>query len=300
MSIIGFFKKIFESDTVEEALRKWLEEREERRKNEGKLPEEPKLPEKPKPKPDTPEVLVLPEEPKLPPEPKLPEEPTTPSPLPPEEEEEELEEEVEEVFTVQKLKIIFPTTPTSTFELYVDSINQLCEKYNINNLNRRAMFIAQIGHESAYFKYVREGLKMSAARIKAVWPNRFATEEDAAPYANNPEALANKVYSNRMGNGTEESGDGWTYRGRGLIQVTGKENYSAFARSIGMSLDEVVSYLETPAGAVESAFWYWKTRNLNECADADDIRTCTKKINGGYTGLEDRTRLYTKAKQVLA
>jgi putative chitinase len=294
MSILGFLKKLFESDTVEEAFRKWSEEKKGERKNEGKLPEEPKLPEIPK----LPDLPKLPEEPKLPDLPKLPEEKpevvippvvVPPVVVPP---------VVEKVFTTQNLKKMFPTTPDATIALYVDALNELCFKYDINTLNRRAMFIAQVGHESGGFKYVKESLNMSAARICAVWPNRFATEEASAPYANNPEALANNVYSNRMGNGPEESGEGFKFRGRGLIQITGKDNYSAFAKSIGMSLDEVISYLETPAGSVESAGWYWKARALNVCADNDDVKTCTKKINGGYVGLEDRTQLYLKAKLI--
>ena len=309
MSIIGFLKKLFDSDTVEEALKKWSEEKKEQGRDGSKFPDPPKLPDKP----TLPDLPKLPDKPKLPDLPKLPEEKpevvippvvippvvvppvvvppvvVPPVVIPP---------VVEKVFTAQNLKKMFPTTPDATIELYVDALNELCIKYDINTPKRRAMFIAQVGHESGGFKFVKEGLDMSPARICAVWPNRFTTEEAAAPYAHNPEALANSVYSNRMGNGPVESGEGFRYRGRGLIQVTGKDNYVAFAKSIGMSLDEVVSYLETPAGAIESAGWYWKARALNVCCDNDDLKTCTKKINGGYVGLEDRTQLYTKAKSI--
>jgi putative chitinase len=176
---------------------------------------------------------------------------------------------------------------------YIDGLLKTMNKYAISeNDNRIAMFIAQVSHESMGFRTVIEVLNMTAKRICAVWPNRFPDEASAAPYANNPEKLANNVYANRMGNGTEASGEGFRYRGRGLIQVTGKSNYISFAKSVGKTLDEVVSYLETDEGACESAGWYWNTRNLNPLADAKDVLGVTKKINGGTTGLQDRTMLY--------
>ena len=114
-----------------------------------------------------------------------------------------------------------------------------------------------------------------------------------------PEQIANKVYATRMGNGDEKSGDGWTYRGRGLIQLTGKENYTKFSESIKKPLKEAVDYLETPEGAVESAAWFWSKNKLNELCDKDDFVTLTKRINGGTNGLEDRKHHYEIALKAL-
>jgi len=176
---------------------------------------------------------------------------------------------------------------------YIDGLLKTMDKHGISENDKRiAMFLAQVSHESMGFRTVIEVLNMSAKRICAVWPNRFPNEASAAPYASNPEKLANNVYANRMGNGTEASGDGFRYRGRGLIQVTGKTNYTAFAKSCGKPLEEVISYLESEEGACESAGWYWNMRNLNPLADAEDILAVTKKINGGTTGLQDRTMLF--------
>jgi putative chitinase len=121
----------------------------------------------------------------------------------------------------------------------------------------------------------------------------------AAQYANKQEAIANRVYANRMGNGSEASGDGFRYCGRGLIQLTGKENYSWFAASLEMSVEEVPEYLATFEGAVQSACWFWESTGLNKEADAGDIKTMTKKINGGFIGLEDRIKHYNHALHVL-
>lgn len=176
---------------------------------------------------------------------------------------------------------------------YINGLLKTMNKHGISENDKRiAMFIAQVAHESMGFRRVVEVLNMTAKRISQVWPNRFPNEAAAEPYANNPEKLANNVYANRMGNGPESSGDGFKYRGRGLIQITGKSNYMEFAKSCGKTLEEVISYLETDEGACESAGWYWNMRNLNPLADAEDILAVTKKINGGTTGLQDRTMLF--------
>ena len=182
----------------------------------------------------------------------------------------------------------------------IDGLLKTMDKYAISeNDYRIAMFLAQVAHESGGFKYMVESINMSAKRIRQVWPNRFPTEESAMPYANNPRKLANKVYANRMGNGDEASGDGYMYRGRGLIQVTGKSNYTSFARSQNMSLQDVISYLETDDGASESAGWFWNSRVLNPLADIEDVEKVSRKINGGVVGLEDRILLYENFKSRL-
>lgn len=181
-------------------------------------------------------------------------------------------------------------------------LNDLLPKYNVNSPQRIAAFIAQCSHESAYFTRLIENLNYSAKGLIATWPRRFTTTELANKYARQPEMIANFVYANRMGNGDEASGDGWKYRGRGLIQLTGKYNYDKFARQVGMNpenLDEVCYYLETKQGAAEAACLFWSNKNLNDYADVDDIKGMTKVINGGLLGLAEREENYTKALTVL-
>ena len=166
--------------------------------------------------------------------------------------------------------------------------NEVLPRYDITTVERVAAFLAQCGHESADFTILKENLNYSAEGLAKVFPKRFPNVAAAQPYNRNPEKIANKIYSDRMGNGPEASGDGFKFRGRGAIQLTGKENYSRFANSIGKSLDETVAYTETLAGAIESACWFWTTNRLNALADATDIVALTKRINGGTIGLEDR------------
>ena len=163
-------------------------------------------------------------------------------------------------------------------------------KYEINTKERVAAFMAQCGHESVDFTKLKENLNYSAKGLHSTWPKRFVSEEAAKPYERNAEKIANKVYSDRMGNGPEASGDGWKYRGRGAIQLTGKDNYTAFAKSVGKTVDEVVVYLDTLEGAIESACWFWKKNNLNALSDAKDMIKATKVINGGDLGLAERKK----------
>ena len=179
------------------------------------------------------------------------------------------------------------------------ALNEVLPRYEITTPERVAAFLAQCGHESVDFTVLQENLNYSAKGLAATWPKRFLSEEAAQPYSRNPEKIANRVYSSRMGNGDEASGDGWRYRGRGAIQLTGRDNYTAFAKSINKSLDETVEYLETLPGAIESAAWFWKRNNLNVLADALDIVTSTRRINGGTIGLEDRRRHFEHNLKVL-
>ncbi len=177
-------------------------------------------------------------------------------------------------------------------------LNLLLPDYEINNPKRVAAFLAQCIHESGGFVFLRENLNYRAESLMKVWPRHFPTLEIAKAYQRNPEKIANKAYSNRMGNGDEKSGDGWRFSGRGLIQLTGKTNYQAFADSIETPLEEIPEYLETFEGAVQSACWFWETNNLNSLADRGDIVTLTKRINGGTIGLEDRIKHYKHALEV--
>lgn len=175
----------------------------------------------------------------------------------------------------------------NTAELF-EVFSEVLPRYEITTIERVAAFLAQCGHESADFTVLKENLNYSAEGLNKVFPKRFPTVAAAQPYNRNPEKIANKIYSDRMGNGPEASGEGYKFRGRGAIQLTGKENYTKFANSIGKSLDEAVAYTETLAGAIESACWFWTTNKLNALADATDIVGLTKRINGGTIGLEDR------------
>jgi putative chitinase len=175
----------------------------------------------------------------------------------------------------------------NTAELF-EVFNEVLPRYEITTTERVAAFLAQCGHESADFTVLKENLNYSAEGLSKVFPKRFPTVAAAQPYNRNPEKIANKIYSDRMGNGPEASGEGFKFRGRGAIQLTGKENYTKFANSINQSLDEAVAYTETLAGAIESACWFWSTNKLNALADATDIVALTKRINGGTIGLEDR------------
>ena len=172
-------------------------------------------------------------------------------------------------------------------------------RYNINNTQRQASFIGQCQHESGNFKTLEENLHYKAESLMKVWPSRFTDKIVADAYANNPEKIANKVYGGRMGNGNEESGDGWKYHGRGLIQLTGKENYDRCGKAIGVDLVNQPQLLVEPNYACLSAGWFWNKLGLNDLADAADYTQMTKRINGGTLGLDDRIAKITKAKEVL-
>jgi putative chitinase len=181
---------------------------------------------------------------------------------------------------------------------WCEALNKILPDYDINTPQRVAAFIAQAAHESGGFTALHENLNYRPETLRKVFPRYFPDDATAAQYAHNPEMIANKVYANRMGNGPEASGDGFRYCGRGLIQLTGHDNYQAFADSISIDVTQVPEYLQTFEGAVQSACWFWENNNLNQYADSGDILTMTKRINGGTIGLEDRTRHYQQALHV--
>jgi putative chitinase len=158
-----------------------------------------------------------------------------------------------------------------------------------------AAFLAQCAHESGGFTAIKENLNYRAVTLRKIFPKYFPTDEMAQQFANKPEKIANRVYGNRMGNGDEASGDGYRYCGRGLIQLTGKDNYFWFAASIDLTPEQASEYMETFEGAAQSACWFWETNNLNTWADKGDILTLTKRINGGTIGLADRQKHYEHA-----
>ena len=186
---------------------------------------------------------------------------------------------------------------------YIDhwhqALDQLLDEYEINTPLRVAHFVAQCAHESGNFVFIKENLNYKAASLMAVFKKYFPTQELAQQYEKRPEKIANRVYASRMGNGDEASGDGWRYCGRGLIQLTGKDNYTFFAGSLGISEEEAAEYLATFEGATQSACWYWEQNKLNRFADANDTRGLTRAINGGYIGLEDRIKHTEHALHVL-
>ena len=201
------------------------------------------------------------------------------------------------MITQDQLQSFFEDTDEEIIEKFVDPLNAAMIRFEINNSNRIAMFLAQVGHESGGLKHVAENLNYKAATLSKVFPKYFR-DRDPADYERKPEKIANLVYGGRMGNGSEETGDGYKYRGRGLIQLTGHDNYNAFAHGVGMSIDEAVEYLETPEGAAMSAAWFWNSRHLNAVADAGDITKSTKLINGGTIGLQERSELYEEALEI--
>jgi putative chitinase len=184
-------------------------------------------------------------------------------------------------------------------EHWHEALCKVLPDYDINTPNRVAAFLAQTMHESGGYRALIENLNYKAESLCKVWPHYFPNMDIANQYAHNPEKIANRAYGGRMGNGPEESGDGFKFCGRGLIQLTGKQNYTKFAESIDTPLDEIPEFLGTFEGAVQSACWFWETNNLNQYADNGDILTMTKRINGGTLGLEDRQNHYTHALQVL-
>jgi len=204
------------------------------------------------------------------------------------------------MITVSQLKQLLPKNPY--VEHWHHALEQLFPDYDINTPKRMAAFIAQCAHESGGFMILKENLNYKAATLRKIFPKYFPNDQIAQDYASRPNkqvAIASKVYANRMGNGDEASQEGWKFCGRGLIQLTGKSNYQAFADSLEMNINDVPEYLATFEGAAQSACWFWETNKLNQWADAGDILTLTKRINGGTIGLEDRKKHYEHALHVL-
>jgi len=200
-------------------------------------------------------------------------------------------------FTLNKFTEIIGKNPYA--DHWFDALCEILPDYDINTPERVAAFLAQTAHESGGYRAIKENLNYKAASLRKVFPKYFPTDELAAQYAQQPEKIANRVYGNRMGNGPEESGDGFRYCGRGLIQLTGKDNYTRYAQSLEISVEEAQEHLTTFEGCVQSAAWFWESNNLNQWADKGDILTLTKRINGGTIGLEDRIKHYNHACHVL-
>lgn len=202
--------------------------------------------------------------------------------------------------TLDQLKQIVPGNPY--IDHWYDALCEILPDYDIDTPQRLAAFLAQCAHESGGFKAIKENLNYRPETLRKIFPKYFPTDELARQYASLPnkaEAIANRVYANRMGNGDEASGDGYRYCGRGLIQLTGKDNYTRYAQSTEQTVEEASEHLTTFEGCVQSAAWFWEANNLNQWADKGDILTLTKRINGGTIGLEDRIKHYNHALHVL-
>lgn len=207
------------------------------------------------------------------------------------------EVEVKQMLSLEQLYKINGNLNKNECEYYLDSLNVVLPNKEINTSLRLCHFLAQIIHESGHFKYKSENLNYSAKALRSVFGKYFKTDAIANEYARKPEKIANRVYANRMGNGDEASGDGWKYRGRGLIQLTGKCNYDACGKAVGLDLLGNPDLLtESAEASVLAACWFWNKNGLNQFADKDDITTITKRINGGTNGLEDRKSNLSKAK----
>jgi putative chitinase len=177
------------------------------------------------------------------------------------------------------------------------------ERFEINTTTRLAAFIAQVAHESRGFTHLVEDLNYRAERLMEVWKARFPTRASALPFEHQPEKLANHVYSNRNGNGDEASGDGWRYRGRGLMQLTGRTNYRLTGEALHLPLEQDPDVVAQPEIAALSAAQYWQSRGFNRLADvntADSFDVISHRINGGMTGLAERRALWTRAKEALS
>ena len=200
-------------------------------------------------------------------------------------------------FTENKLSQII--TNNQYVNDWFEALSTLLPDYDINTVPRVAAFLAQTAHESGGYKALKENLNYRAETLMKVWPRYFPNMDIANQYAHKQEAIANRAYGGRMGNGPEASGDGFRYCGRGLIQLTGKDNYTKFAESIETPVEDIPEFLGTFEGAVQSACWFWETNNLNQFADSGDMLTLTKRINGGTLGLDDRIKHYNHAMHIL-
>lgn len=202
------------------------------------------------------------------------------------------------MISLQQFMTCTGASKENALKFYQPTIDAM-KKYGITTPKRIAGFLAQVGHESLNLSILQENLNYSAEGLMRVWPSRFPTLSAATYYHRNPRLIANKVYSNRMGNGTEDSGDGWKYRGRGLKQLTGKDNYRRASAALGVDLVENPDLLLTPQYAVLSATWFWHANGLNAIADTGTIEAMTRKINGGLIGIEDRKARYSRALKAL-
>jgi putative chitinase len=183
---------------------------------------------------------------------------------------------------------------------WVDPLNETFQRFGISTLNQQASFIGQCGHECGHFRILEENLNYRAATLMKLWPKRFPTLEIANAYSGNPKKIANSVYSSRMGNRDEASGDGFRFRGRGIIQLTGHSSYFHAGKALGVDFVANPDLVSSPQYAALTGGWFWDTHKLNEPSNALDYGRVTKLINGGLIGLDDRIKHVQHALAVLA
>ena len=192
---------------------------------------------------------------------------------------------------VPALRVVAPHLTEAEQASWITALLTPLHKAGITTPRRMAAFLGQCAVESGGFRSLQEDLTYSATRLCQVWPTRFPNKEVAEACAHQPEALANTVYANRLGNGGPDSGDGWQFRGRGLIQITGRTSYERFATAMNMTLDQAVEHAATQAGAADSAAWFWSTNGLNALAETWSLDILTRTINGGTLGADERAQL---------
>lgn len=206
------------------------------------------------------------------------------------------------MLTIDQLKTIMPSTTRGA--VFVGPLTRAMEEFGLTDREQAARFLANVGHETGGLSVFEENLNYSADRLPAVWPRRFPTPASTVGYARNPVALANKVYADRMGNGPEKSGDGWRYRGAGMLQITGRDNHAACAKRFNLPLEQVGDWLRTPEGAARSAAWFYTSNGLHLLGSFDHV---CDRINlgretdrvGDSIGWADRLALYERALEVL-
>jgi putative chitinase len=203
------------------------------------------------------------------------------------------------MITDDELRRILPALPADNRAEIIPHLQAAMDEFGINTRAREAAFIAQIAHESGGLTRFIENLNYSAKRLCQVFPKRFPSLAAAQPFDRDPEKIANSIYANRLGNGDPASGDGFRYRGRGVIQLTGRSNYKEFGQLLGVDLEGDPDMAATLSIAFRAAAAFWKSRGCNELADKGDFRGVTKRINGGAIGLDERTKLFNLAKAVL-
>lgn len=199
-----------------------------------------------------------------------------------------------------KVEQVAELLPRVNSLLWHDAMERVLPKWDIDTIDRVAGFIAQTSHESAGYSVLTENLNYSAEALDKIFPKYFKRAgRDAKDYHRQPEKIANVIYANRMDNGDTDSGDGWRFRGGGILQLTGRHNYTQFGKAEDKTAEEATEFVRSPIGALASACWFWDTNNINKYCDAQDITGMTKRINGGTIGLEDRKKHYAHALEVL-
>jgi len=200
-------------------------------------------------------------------------------------------------FTQDQLQQFLPNN--QHVEHWFEALSKVLPDYDISTPMRVASFLGETYVESAGYTAIQENLNYRPETLLKTWPSHFPTMDIANQYGHHPEQIANRAYAGRMGNGPEESGDGWKFCGRGLIQLTGRANYTKFAESLSMNVDDVPDFLQTFEGCVQSACWFWEANNLNQYADQNAIDHESRIVNGGTLGLQERRAAYERALQIL-